>query len=316
MSKVNRRTARLATPALVAAMIAGAVAACPGNASATSSTRTRADAAAHVYRDYVALGDSYTSSDGYALNGLPSTRYVPLGCAQATSDYPHQVAQLLHVAQFTDASCGGATTKDFTHPQSVAIGSNPPQFSRLTKRTDLVTMGIGGNDVGLVALATSCLEAGLTGSSCQQANTVDGVDQVAKKIKATRKVIVAAINGIHERSPHARVIVVNYLDAVPNDGKGCYPYIPVKNSDMAWFTARYKQMNRMLDQAAHRAHAQLADTYTPTIGHDICQSPTVRYVDIGGPSLNPIGSVAAPLHPDQAGANAQAAIVYARIRRG
>jgi lysophospholipase L1-like esterase len=270
--------------------------------------------AAARYSNYVALGDSYTSSDGFALNGLPTTQFVPLGCVQSSSDYPHQVANLLHVAHFVDASCAGATTADFTAPQDTALGDNPPQFDRLTNATDLVTIGIGGNDTGLVPLAESCIVDSLTGSSCQQANTVQGSDQIAAKIRSTRQVVITAIDGVRARAPHARIAIVNYLDAVPNTGRACYPYFPMTQENVTWFTQKFKDMNAMLASAARAGGADLIDTYTPTIGHDVCQSPTVRYVEsLGGPSLNPVGSIAAPLHPNQAGANAQAAIVYAGL---
>ncbi len=273
-------------------------------------------AAAGRYDDYVSLGDSYTASAGFAANGLPTTQFVPAGCAQSTSDYPHQVANLLHVAHFTDASCAGATTKDFTATQDTSAGDNAPQFNRLTKKTDLVTMGIGGNDVGLVSLAESCIVDSLQNTSCRAANTVAGKDQVAEKIRATRAVIVNAIAGVRARAPHARIAVVNYLDAVPNDGRACYPYFPMTQENVSWFTQKFKDMNTMLASAANAEHATLVDTYAPTIGHDVCQSPTVRYVESsGGPSLNPVGSIAAPLHPNQAGANAQSAIVFARLTR-
>jgi hypothetical protein len=79
------------------------------------------------------------------------------------------VANVLHVAHFVDASCAGATTQDFTAAQDTALGDNAPQFDRLTKQTDLVTIGIGGNDTGLVPLAESCILDSLENASCQQA---------------------------------------------------------------------------------------------------------------------------------------------------
>jgi lysophospholipase L1-like esterase len=289
-------------------LVGGGLAAAPAEASA---------AAAPHYSNYVALGDSYTSSDGFALNGLPTTQYVPLGCVQSSSDYPHQVASLLHVAHFADASCAGATTQDFTAAQATVLGTNAPQFDRLSAQTDLVTIGIGGNDTGLVPLAESCIVDSLVGASCEQANTVQGVDQVAAKITATRQVIITAIDGVRARAPHARIAIVNYLDAVPDNGRACFPYFPMTQENVTWFTQKFKDMNAMLADAAQAAGATLVDTYTPTIGRDVCQLPTVRYVEsLGGPSLNPVGSIAAPLHPNQAGANAQAAIVYAALQNG
>ena len=58
-----------------------------------------------------------------------------------------------------DATCGSATTDDFYAPAGPppAGGQNPPQFDRLTRTTDLVTVGIGGNDAGIAGAGMDCL---------------------------------------------------------------------------------------------------------------------------------------------------------------
>jgi lysophospholipase L1-like esterase len=286
-----------------------------GLAAAVAGTLAPAGAAtAPAYREYVALGDSYTSSTGFSM--VPDQTYVPLGCAQSVSDYPHQVAALLKVAAFRDASCGGATTGNFAGPQSTQAGTNPPQFDRIKTTTDLITIGIGGNDVGLVGLAQECLQSTVT--SCKATHTQNGVDDVSAKIAATQPKIEAAVTGARALADKkARIILVNYLEAMPDNEKGCYPLVPVKPDDAAWFTQKYKEMNAMLARAAAATKAEVADTYGPTIGHNACTPPNVRYVEAAGViSLNPLVNIAAPLHPNQAGANAQSQLVFAHIARG
>lgn len=269
--------------------------------------------------NYVALGDSYTSSTGF--NAPFDTTYVPAGCFQSHTDYPHQVANILksqgHLGTFADASCGGATTTDFTHSQSTLTGANKPQFSRITKRTNLVTIGIGGNDTGLVGLATECVEDSLIFTSCKAAHVKNGVDDMNPVMAAAERKIETAIKAVRARAAKGvRILVVNYLEAVPDNGKGCYPFIPLQSTDMAWFTQKFKQLNTTVAKAAGRQHAQLVNTYTPTIGHNACASPTYRYVEfLGVVSVNPILSIAAPLHPNISGANAQSALVAAAVGR-
>ncbi|HUQ00693.1 MAG TPA: SGNH/GDSL hydrolase family protein [Aeromicrobium sp.] len=267
-----------------------------------------------TYREYVALGDSYTSSTGFSM--VPDQTIVPLGCAQSVSDYPHQVAALLKVPTFRDASCGGASTKHFTGPQSTQAGTNAPQFDRITPTTDLITIGIGGNDIGLVGLAQECLQS--TATSCKSNHVKNGVDDVSAKIAATQPKIEGAILGARARAAKkARIILVNYLEAMPDNEKGCYPLVPVSPSDAEWFTQKYKEMNAMLARAAAATKAEVADTYGPTIGHNACTPPNVRYVEAAGViSLNPLVNIAAPLHPNQAGANAQSQLVFAHIAQG
>jgi len=50
------------------------------------------------------------------------------------------------------------------------------------------------------------------------------------------------------------------------------------------------------------------DTYTPTIGHDMCTDPGVRWIE----PLTP-ASPAAPAHPNALGEQAMAAAVLDRL---
>ena len=201
------------------------------------------------------------------------------------------------------------------------VGSpNAPQFNRLTKKTDLVTLGIGGNDIGLVSIAESCLSPTPTStvtSGCKAKYTVGGVDEVTKAVAATGTKITKVIAGIRKRSPKARIVLVNYLDAVPLDGNACWGLVaPITKVDPTWFAKKFQQMNAMIAGVAKKTHVDLADTFTPTIGHDVCKGPGTRYVEGLVPLSvsNPL-VLAFPFHPNQAGADAQAKAVIARIKR-
>ncbi|HEY3465645.1 MAG TPA: SGNH/GDSL hydrolase family protein [Amycolatopsis sp.] len=293
----KRLSALLAVPAL--AMLALA-------APASASTG---------YHEYVALGDSWTAD--VFVTFPPTTEYTPLDCAQSTSDYPHEVAGALDVETFRDASCGGATTTDFTQPQSLPLGgTNPPQFDRLTPTTDLVTVGIGGNDIGLASAVTKCLNL-LPVSTCEAKFTAGGVDQLETAITASEPKVAKALQQIKERSPLARILLVNYLAGLPASGKGCWPVIPVADGDVAYLQEKFLHMNAMLARVAAAEDVELVDTYTPTVGHDACQAPTVRYVEglIPISVSNPL-LLAFPFHPNGAGAAAQSEIVLDAIQRG
>jgi hypothetical protein len=274
------------------------------------------------YHDYVALGDSWTADVVIAgTAGTPTARYVPIDCFQSTFDYPKQVAKALDVGTFFDASCGSATTQNFADPQPGLPlgGTNPPQFSHLTKDTDLVTVGIGGNDVELASAVLDCLN--LTGTnlplpaplaaSCKAKWTAGGVDRMSENIRAAKSKVVDALDEIHERSPKADVFLVNYLAGIR--GPGCYPLIQASNTDQAWLGQKLHELNTMLASAAEDGDAELVDTYTPSIGHDVCQLPTVRYVEGFLPvSLNQ-PAIAVPIHPNSAGADSQASTVLSTI---
>jgi hypothetical protein len=97
--------------------------------------------------------------------------------------------------------------------------------------------------------------------------------------------------------------MVDYLDAIPE--KGCYPVVPVTDLDMAYLHETFLKLNAMVRRAAAAGGAELVDTYADSHGHDVCQLPTVRYVEgLGVLSLNR-PAIAVPAHPNSAGAASQ-----------
>src|SRR5688572_30655535 len=97
-------------------------------------------AKAQKYKEYVALGDSWSADVVIAdSDGPPDTTYAPAGCAQSHRNYPKLLAASLEVPVFRDATCGSAKTDDFYAPQEdLPTGeTNPAQFDRLTPTTDL-----------------------------------------------------------------------------------------------------------------------------------------------------------------------------------
>lgn len=272
------------------------------------------------YREYVALGDSWTAA--VFTNLPPATEETPVDCAQSALDYPHRVAAALEVPVFRDASCGSATTVDMTKPQELPLGGvNPPQFDRLTRTTDLVTLGIGGNDIGFTGAARQCLRplpagTGSAENSCAAQLTAGSVDRLGENIDATAPLIQAVIAGIRQRSPQARILLLDYLSAFPADGKSCYPQLPALDADIAYLRDKFAQMNAMLAKVARTTGIEFVDTFTPSAGHDVCQAEPTRYVEgISVSSTHNRPAVAFPMHPNALGAAAQATAVLDTLRR-
>jgi lysophospholipase L1-like esterase len=268
------------------------------------------------YKEYVALGDSWSADVVIAdTDGIPDSTYAPTGCAQSHRNYPKLLAAALKVPVFRDATCGSATTDDFYAPQTgLPTGeTNPAQFDRLTRTTDLVTVGVGGNDAGFAGAATDCITPLPQGAHCKEKNTAGGVDKLAQQIREAEPKLVRALQEIHKRSPKARVLMVNYLAGIPQTG--CYPVVPVSDTDMAYLYATFNRLNAMVKRAAAAGGAQLVDTFTPSIGHHVCAPPTERYVEgLGILSVNG-PAVAVPAHPNSAGAASQFRTVLAAVQR-
>jgi lysophospholipase L1-like esterase len=253
---------------------------------------------------YVALGDSYTS--GPLIPGQTGT---PAGCLRSTHNYPSLVAAALGAVSFTDASCAGATTTSMTAPQLVAGGINPPELDALSPGTTLVTLGIGGNDVGFASIIITCAELSFSsplGSPCKNRYTAGGTDQLAQMIATLAPKVAAVLADIHQRAPRARVLLVGYPDILPSTGTGCWPAVPIARGDVPYLRGIEIDLNAMLAAEAAAGNATYVDTYTDSIGHDFCQPTGVRWVE----GLVPT-SPAAPVHPNALGEQAMAHQVLA-----
>ncbi|MBY4207640.1 SGNH/GDSL hydrolase family protein [Rhodococcus fascians] len=249
------------------------------------------DAPASAPLNYVALGDSAASGPR-----IPEQVGVP-GCEQSDSNYPHVVAAQLEVASFVDVTCSGAVTENLVStPQSTSSGDQPVQLDAVTPETDLVTVTIGGNDIGLVSTAVGCLTFAnsSTGNVCKDRLTAGGVDTVAAAIADKAPGWGAMLDAVAERAPDARILVVGYGTYLP-DG-GCFPTQPVLPEDADYIQSSISAMNQALKTQAEEHGAEFVDTEALSVGHDVCAAVDQRYFE-GVIPENP----AAPLHPTAAG---------------
>ncbi|EHR52971.1 hypothetical protein SacmaDRAFT_4797 [Saccharomonospora marina XMU15] len=254
------------------------------------------------YYDYVSLGDSFTSG-----TGIPNQ--VDLPCTRSDRNYPSLVASRLEPSEFTDVSCGGADTTHMTSPQwGVA---NAAQFDALATDTDLVTIGIGGNDIPFVEVIVTCatLGAGVPhGSPCRDYYNFGGTDRLAEKIRAVGPLVADVLRGIAERSPRADIYLVGYPVLLPDSGANCWPVVPISDGDAPYLRDMTKLLNQVLAQQAQQHGVTFVDTYTSSIGHDMCKPTGEKWVE-----AVLLTSPAAPVHPNALGARNQARQVLAAL---
>jgi lysophospholipase L1-like esterase len=252
---------------------------------------------------YVALGDSYTAGPL-----IPTQLDDPIGCLRSDRNYPHLVAAALRVPAFRDASCSGAGTEDMSSPQDLDSGpDNPPQLDRLDAQTRVVTIGVGGNDIGFTEIVRTCATADRSGTPCQD-EFVDGDDdEISNRIADTAPKLDDVLESIDDRSPDARVFVVNYISILPETGPGCWPQLPFADADVPYLRAKQHELNAMLAEQAAANGATLVDAFAASVGHDACQASGIRWVE---PAL---GASGAPVHPNQLGHECVAVVVLAAV---
>ncbi|MFD7661514.1 SGNH/GDSL hydrolase family protein [Streptomyces sp. NPDC059788] len=273
---------------LRAASVAATTAVLAALVTPTASSATVPTAPAPVRKPhYVALGDS--SAAGPLI---PPQTSLP--CLRSGRNWPAVAAARLG-AEITDVTCSGATTADLAGRQ---FGLVRPQLDALRADTDLVTLAVGANDIGLGIVVPSCVRlhpqaAGLS-PTCKSVYTAGGRDRLAERITRTAPKIATALRQIHRRSPHARVYVVTY--GTYYQPGGCWPKDPVWPVDADYVQNTFDRLHTMLAERAAAGDAGFVDIRTPSARHGVCAAKGEKWME----GLIP-GSAAAPYHPNRTG---------------
>lgn len=286
-TRASARSTAMSGWRLLAAVVVGCLA-------LTGVVAPPAGAEAAPGDSYVALGDSATSGP------LIPTPTGLLGCGRSDHNYPHLTAAALGL-QLTDVSCGGAAARHMTQAQSVEFdGVNPPQFDALRTDTDLVSVGIGGNDTNWISIINKCVEVGWYwpfGSPCaNHYRGQAGGDPNPVTIASVGPKVAGVVQGIRQRAPQAEIFVVGYASYFPADGARCWPGVPVARGDQSYLNGLNVQLNEVIKAAAEANGATYVDIYTPSLGHDACRSSSTRWTEPYIP-----GSAAMPWHPNLRG---------------
>jgi len=138
---------------------------------------------------YVALGDSYASGTGTSVGDEEENE-----CRRSEEAHAHLLAERAGLAGFAFPACSGATTADLLAGQLEDIG----------EATTLVTVTIGGNDVGFTRALRVCA---LTPESTDCTGQLAEAKAIIAALPARVAEVVAAVR---ERAPEARVFVTGY----------------------------------------------------------------------------------------------------------
>jgi lysophospholipase L1-like esterase len=162
---------------------------------------------------YVALGDSYSA-------GLGAGSYLAASgsCDRSRNAYPARWAAANHPASYTAETCSGATTASVISTQ----------LSALSTATTLVSITVGGNDVGFSSVMETCVLS--PASSCASAvHTAEGL--IAAALPARLDHVLA---GIRAAARNARVVVLGYPQLYDLGGAGHRRVLPSDRGRPVW----------------------------------------------------------------------------------
>jgi lysophospholipase L1-like esterase len=251
-----------------------------------------------AYHHYVAMGDSFTAAPFVPLDSFAD------GCNRSSNNYPHLVADAMHIDHLADRSCTGAQSINlYATRQLTSAGLFvPEQFDALSKSTDLVTVGIGANNGRLYAqIATTCRK--LT-TVCRLYDERAKLEAIVHQLGPE---LVHTLTLVKERAPKARVLLIGYPKLLPQRGN-CSRLPDFRPQDRATFRAVNRGLRYQMRDAAKEAGVEFVDFYQASIGHDVCAGHPWVQARIGSSHR------AAALHPLPAGQAALARIIIDVLR--
>ena len=186
-------------------------------------------------------------------------RRRPRGCHKSTNNYPAILARPLHVSRFDDVTCSGATTEDvINRSQQTDDGLVARQSTRSARPTDLITITIGANDIGLAGDAKACQVESADPTPCTARFVVDNVDRLSRSIIAQLPVWSTLIDQVRAKAPRARIIMVGYGIFIRPGG--CFPDQPILPRDADYLQSKVDELDDRQRQLATEKGIEYFDT--------------------------------------------------------
>lgn len=205
--------------------------------------------------NYVALGDSFSSGPGSGIFPGQLTEDTSVygdtldKCNRSSKAYPVKLAAARGLS-LTNVSCGGATVENV---MSTGQFGEPAQIDAITANTDLVTLTIGGNDVGFVDIIPCVVTSTCTASSPAIVAANAAVNALEPKVQQL-------LTTVKSKAPNAKVILAGYprlLSSSGNFGFGCVPWLT--NGEQALIAVLQTRVNNVLSRAATASGVNFID---------------------------------------------------------
>jgi lysophospholipase L1-like esterase len=255
---------------------------------------------------YVALGSSFAAGPGIEP-------IVDVGAARSSRNYAHQVAEALSL-RLVDVTCSGATTQDILSArQRTRAGSVPPQIDAVTADARLVTVTVGGNDLGYIG---SLVRGSMLSVVLPRIMPRPLADRLRDRVdygSVLRSAEVAdslvdVVDAVRTRAPRARVVLVDYLTVLGTDAHSTAD-MPLRQADVDRVTATAAGLAAAFARAAQVSGADLVLASAAGAGHGVGSAQPW----VSGFRFRQLRR-SAPYHPTLAGMTAVADLLLALLR--
>lgn len=271
----------------------------------------------------VGMGDSYSSGEG--LDPYDEGTDDDWGanrnqCHRSAYAYAHATQPVGYAAPLATyvggrsgttldfIACAGAKTVNLNYDGETQYDEPATQLDqgKLNRGTDLVTLTIGGNDIGFVPVLKKCALRNCMKTSAR----VDGIwvqDWAQAKLDELGSNLRDTMSDLRSAAPNASVILAGYPKLFPEgDARAsCLKLAPFNDGEQDWLNSIAGQLDAAMGRAAAEAGVHYLSVLDQFAGHSVC-GPDGEWV-AGLTAANPfdfghkqfVGS--GSFHPNQSG---------------
>lgn len=251
--------------------------------------------------NYLGLGDSYTSGEG-AFNYRAGTDTKENSCHLSVHSYPLLLTRdLFSNSGGNSIACSGALISDVTTGNTSYRGqvrkfslqefrSAQTRFydsvmtnylpgyvaqQEFVKRYQpgIITVSVGGNDIGFGDMLERCVMAKLSRHLSDNVcyNTYEDRLEVIKLIDRTVPRWTALYRQLQANAPESHVFAIGYPDIVSDTGR-CAINVQLNKSELSFSKELVRYLNGAIRQAATNAGASYVDITEALAGHRLCET--------------------------------------------
>jgi len=270
--------------------------------------------------DYLALGDSYTSGEG-AFDYILGTDTDDNGCHLSFRSYPMLLTKdLFGSIGGHSVACSGAVINDVGSTNDNYFGQvrNVPSITQLKQinaaflgtifseykpgyiaqqrfvgqyQPTVLTVSVGGNDIGFGDIIQRCVEPKLSPHKSDSVcfNTYEDRLEVTDLIDRTVNKFIGLYKQLAAASPGSKIFVVGYPQTVYKDGN-CAVNVHLSKSELEFTVMLTDYLNASVSAAAAKAGASYVDISDALNGHRLCEAASYN-IAVNGLTAGKDGAV-------------------------
>ena|GEM_PF-545477 len=254
--------------------------------------------------NYLALGDSFSSGEGTSRY-RPGTDTDLNRCHTSYDSYGYLLRDLMAYRDntFQSVACSGAKAHDISTKKredyiTVGVQSHGKDeetfdeeiFSNFLpgyrgqinfvekNKPKIITMSIGGNDIGFAEIIAKCVSPLSSESECY--GYYEDRKELVGVINNQYQRLRDAYRDILQASPGVRLYVVGYPQLAKENGD-CYSNVLLSNNEIRFSNQLVDYLNSVIKAAADHAGVQYVDVSGALIGHRLCEA-TKENIAING----------------------------------